>query len=184
MDIDAHRVCRTENLDSRISGEMMTIAEITKLLGFSGWRIEGPHGEYRGRVDRVFDPLPNATNLVFGIEFVSAGRDAAIYVLVRTVNEALLTKRHIDELRAAIQGRLRENSGANLELDFIPQSTPGRHDLEIAEAASTYPVGENHPLASTFGVFANEPLWDDLIGAMNEYRREVAEQELRDESAR
>jgi len=39
---------------------------------------------------------------------------------------------------------------------------------------SVYPLGENHPLVSTFGVFENEPLWDDMVKAMTENRQELA----------
>jgi hypothetical protein len=45
---------------------------------------------------------------------------------------------------------------------------------------SVYPLGDNHPLISTFGAFEDEPLWDDLIRAMEENRRERHEQELAD----
>lgn len=51
-------------------------------------------------------------------------------------------------------------------------------DVSIDARISVYPMGDNHPLVSTFGVFEDEALWDDLLRNMEENRREVAVQEL------
>ena len=48
---------------------------------------------------------------------------------------------------------------------------------EVAASMSSYPLGENHPLVSSFGAFENEPLWDDLMRAVHENRREEADKE-------
>lgn len=45
---------------------------------------------------------------------------------------------------------------------------------------SVYPLGENHPLASVFGAFDDEPLWDDWMRAINEYRQEENARELQE----
>lgn len=163
---------------------MRTVAEITELLGILSWRIQLPQGECTARVDRVFDPLPNATNLVFRIEFAFSGEHSVKRMLVRTFNEVFLSRRYLDELREAIQMRLGEEGEADIELDFVPSQAPAGKGTQISESASSYSLGENHPLASSFGAFENEPLWDELIGAMNDYRREVAAEELLKESGK
>src|SRR6266404_776792 len=40
---------------------------------------------------------------------------------------------------------------------------------------SSSPLGANHPLAGVFGSFDGEPLWDDWMHAIEEYRRETNE---------
>lgn len=39
-------------------------------------------------------------------------------------------------------------------------------------------IGENHPLASILGVFDDEPLWDEWMASIAEYRQEVTASEL------
>lgn len=75
-------------------------------------------------------------------------------------------------------------------LDWISGSSNIRQTQESRRTESTaidarisvYPLGENHPLVSTFGVFENEPLWDDLMRAMTENRQELEALELREEA--
>lgn len=50
--------------------------------------------------------------------------------------------------------------------------------IAIDARVSVFPMGENHPLVSTFGIFEDEALWDDLIRNMEENRKEAASQEL------
>lgn len=59
-----------------------------------------------------------------------------------------------------------------------------RRSAVIPTSSSVYPLGKKHPLVSSFGAFENEPLWDELVGAMNDYRREVAAEELLKESGK
>ena len=64
-------------------------------------------------------------------------------------------------------------------LGNIRQTEEGRktESTAIDVRISVYPLGENHPLVSTFGIFEHEPLWDDLIRAMTENRQEEAREE-------
>lgn len=72
-------------------------------------------------------------------------------------------------------------------LSYIKQSG---QEQKLAQSESTaidarvsvYPLGENHPLAVVFGAFDNEPLWDDWMAAINEYRQQEDERELQAEA--
>ena len=39
-------------------------------------------------------------------------------------------------------------------------------------ALRVFPIPDDHPLASVFGAFNDEPLWDDWMRAIREYRDE------------
>lgn len=56
---------------------------------------------------------------------------------------------------------------------------PARSENTSVDARmSVYPLGDNHPLASVLGAFDDEPLWDDWMAAIADYRQEVTAREL------
>jgi hypothetical protein len=59
-----------------------------------------------------------------------------------------------------------------------PSAYEDTESIAIDARVSVYPLGENHPLAVVFGAFDNEPLWDDWMAAINEYRQQEDEREL------
>ena len=44
-------------------------------------------------------------------------------------------------------------------------------------------LGENHPLRPTFGVFHDNPTWEEFMENIREYRRQLDAQELAREKA-
>jgi len=49
-----------------------------------------------------------------------------------------------------------------------------------ATPVSLYPLGRNHPLGVVFGALENEPLWNDWIESIEEYRRDKDQSEDQD----
>jgi hypothetical protein len=58
------------------------------------------------------------------------------------------------------------------------ESTAITTSVPIDPRVSAYPMGEDHPLLTSFGAFEDEPLWDNLIQSMAEIRQEEREREL------
>jgi len=55
-----------------------------------------------------------------------------------------------------------------------PEDTSENTSSTALDAKVTlYTINPNHPLAHLAGVFENEPLWDELMQAIEEYREET-----------